>query len=91
MMKIDDKSIRTGDWGKTKAYFSITTNEGFEIKGCKLIEGASGFFVAPPSTKDKEGNYKPQAWIPKELQEEIIEIVSSKIELAGEYDDGIPF
>jgi DNA-binding cell septation regulator SpoVG len=91
MMKIDKKSIKTGDWGKTKAFFTITTNEGFEIKGCKLVDGQNGFFIAPPSQKDKEGNYKPQAWIPKELQQDIIDIVSNEVTVEGSYDDGIPF
>ena len=45
-----------GDWGKTKAYFDVTfigmsLPFNLTIKGCRLVEGSKGLFVAPPSVK----------------------------------------
>ena len=45
-----------GDWNKTKAYFDVTfvgmsLPFNLTIKGCRLVEGSKGLFVAPPSVK----------------------------------------
>ena len=43
-----------GDWNKTKAYFDVmfvgmSLPFNLTIKGCRLVEGRDGLFVAPPS------------------------------------------
>ena len=45
-----------GDWNKTKAYFDVifvgmSLPFNLTIKGCRLVEGSKGLFVAPPSVK----------------------------------------
>ena len=70
--------------GKVKGFMTIVTNEGFEMKNFKLIEGANGLFVGAPSQKgtDKEGNEKwyDMVWIPKELNQELLELVSNEVD-----------
>ena len=72
--------------GKVKGFMTIVTNEGFEMKNFKLIEGANGLFVGAPSQKgtDKEGNEKwyDMVWIPKELNEQLVELVANEVDLA---------
>tara|TARA_R110002167_G_scaffold148707_9_gene341785 strand:+ start:1665 stop:1943 length:279 start_codon:yes stop_codon:yes gene_type:complete len=76
-----------------KGFFTVVTNEGFEIKSCKLISGSKGLFVAPPSQKgtDKatgEDKYYDLAWIPKEVQQPLLDMLSSDVELK---QDEMPF
>jgi stage V sporulation protein G len=44
--------------GKLKAFASITFDEQFVIHDLKVIDGAKGLFVAMPSKKGKDGEYK---------------------------------
>ena len=71
--------------GKVKGFLTIVTSEGFEMKNFKLIEGANGMFVGAPSQKgtDKEGNEKwyDMVWIPKELNEQRVELVANEVDL----------
>ena len=60
-IKMTIKDFRKLDnGGKVKGFMTIVTNEGFEMKNFKLIEGANGLFVGAPSQKgpDKDGNEK---------------------------------
>ena len=63
--------IAKGDWGKVKAFFDVTTAEGFTIKGFKLVEGVNGMFVGCPSEKDSSGTYKDKVWMEKEVKDEL--------------------
>ena len=80
----DFRKIDNG--GKLKGYLTIVTSEGFELKNFKLIDGANGLFVAAPSQKgtDKDGNEKwyDMVWIPKELNQSLIELVANEVDLA---------
>ena len=72
--------------GKVKGFLTIVTSEGFEMKNFKLIEGANGMFVGAPRQKgtDKDGNEKwyDMVWIPKELNQSLIELVANEVDLA---------
>ena len=46
-MKIE--RMNKGSWGKVRAFFDLATQEGFTIKGFKIIEGINGLFVSMPS------------------------------------------
>ena len=37
--------MKVGSWGKLKAFFDIETQEGFFVKGFKIIDGINGYFV----------------------------------------------
>jgi len=72
-MKIE--RINKGEWGKVRAFFDVQTEEGFIIKGFKIIEGINGLFVSMPSQKGKEEEYFDTIWIEsKQLRDELTEL-----------------
>ena len=44
--------------GKMKAIVSVTLNDMFVIHNVKVVEGHNGLFVAMPSTKTPDGEYR---------------------------------
>lgn len=71
-MKID--RMNKGSWGKVRAFFDLQTEEGFTLKGFKLIDGISGLFVGFPSQKDQDGEYRDTIWAEKELKDKVTEV-----------------
>lgn len=58
-MQITDVRIRKmNDASKLKAIVSITLNDVFVVHDIKIIEGMEGLFVAMPSRKVKDGEFK---------------------------------
>lgn len=58
-MQITDVRIRKIEKeGKMKAVVSITIDEEFVVHDIKIIEGEKGLFIAMPSRKTSEGEYK---------------------------------
>lgn len=58
-MEITEVRIRKVDeGGKLKAFASITIEGEFVVHDLKIIDGAKGLFVAMPSRKGKDGEYK---------------------------------
>ena len=59
-MKISDVRVRVvkKDDSKLKAVASITIDECFVVHDIKVIEGSQGFFIAMPSRKTPDGEYK---------------------------------
>ena len=69
-MKIE--RMNKGNWGKVRAFFDLTTEDGFTIKGFKLIEGINGIFVSMPSQKGNDGEYRDTIWLDsKSLRDEV--------------------
>ena len=68
-MKIE--RINKGSWGKVRAFFDLRTDEGFVIKGFKIIEGINGKFVGMPSTKNEQGEYFPTVWADEAVKSEL--------------------
>ena len=68
-MKIE--RMNKGSWGKVRAFFDLTTSEGFTIKGFKIIEGINGLFVSMPSQKSSDGEYYDSIYASKELRDEL--------------------
>ena len=58
-MKVTDVRIRkvTAD-GKMKAIVSVTFDDEFVVHDIKIIEGQSGLFIAMPSRKMGEGDFR---------------------------------
>ena len=63
--------MNKGNWGKVRAFFDIMTDEGFTIKGFKIIEGINGLFVGVPSQKGKDDEYFDTVFVAPELREEL--------------------
>jgi len=68
-MKIE--RMNKGSWGKVRAFFDLTTSEGFTMKGFKIIEGINGLFVSMPSQKGSDGEYYDSIYASKELRDEL--------------------
>ena len=60
LMKITDIRIRIvkKDDNKLKAVASLTIDDCFAVHDIKVIDGNQGLFIAMPSRKTPEGNYK---------------------------------
>lgn len=73
-MQITDVRIRKIEKeGKMKAVVSITIDEEFVIHDIKIIEGEKGMFIAMPSRKTAEGEYKDIAHPIKSSTRELIQ------------------
>ena len=73
-MQITDVRIRKIEKeGKMKAVVSITIDEEFVIHNIKIIEGEKGMFIAMPSRKTAEGEYKDIAHPIKSSTRELIQ------------------
>ena len=58
-MQITDVRIRKVEKeGKMKAVVSITIDEDFVVHDIKVIEGEKGLFIAMPSRKAADGEYR---------------------------------
>ena len=58
-MEITDIRIRkVTTEGKLKAYVTVTFDDCFVVHNVKIIEGKSGVFIAMPSRKTRNGEYK---------------------------------
>lgn len=57
-MKITDIRIRIVNKDKLKASASVTFDECFVVHDIKVIEGNSGLFMAMPSRKNADGEFR---------------------------------
>lgn len=58
-MKITDVRVRKiTDEGKMKCIVSLTFNDLFVVHDIKVIEGHNGLFIAMPSRKTPDGEFK---------------------------------
>ena len=58
-MQITDVRVRkVAKEGKLKAVVSITMDEEFVVHDIKVIEGEKGLFIAMPSKKAVDGEYR---------------------------------
>lgn len=61
-MNITDVRIRKVEKeGKMKAVVSITIDNEFAVHDIKIIEGEKGLFIAMPSRRNAEGEYRDVA------------------------------
>lgn len=81
-MQITDVRIRRVDKeGKMKAVVSITIDEEFVIHDIKVIDGEKGLFIAMPSRKAADGEYRDIAHpINSETRNRIQDIILEKYE-----------
>ena len=80
------ENMKKGDWGKIKAFFDIVTEEGFTMKGFKLVEGVNGLFAGFPSQQGKDGEYYDSVWADRELKDQV---TSAAVKIYNGEDDGI--
>ena len=84
-MQITDVRIRKVEKeGKMKAVVSITLDNEFVVHDIKVIEGEKGLFIAMPSRKAADGEYRDIAHpINSETRERIQSIILEKYEIAA--------
>ena len=83
-MQITDVRIRRVEKeGKMKAVVSITLDDEFVVHDIKVIEGEKGLFIAMPSRKAADGEYRDIAHpINSETRERVQRIILEKYEAA---------
>ena len=81
-MKITDVRIRIVEKeGKMKAVVSITIDDEFVVHDIKIIEGDKGLFIAMPSRKTADGEYRDIAHpINSDTREHIQSLILDKYE-----------
>lgn len=57
-MKITEVKVFPVSEDRLKAYVSITIDGAFVVRDLKIIQGPSGLFVAMPSKKRKDGQFR---------------------------------
>ena len=57
-MELSEIRITLRDDNKLKGFASFTLDNAFVIRGLKIIEGASGLFIAMPSRKRRDGTFQ---------------------------------
>ncbi|HIW60667.1 MAG TPA: septation regulator SpoVG [Candidatus Anaerobutyricum avicola] len=91
-MQITDIRIRRiSKEGKMKAVVSITFDNAFVVHDIKIIEGEKGLFIAMPSRKAADGEYRDIAHpINSETRDTVQTMVLQKYEeLMEEVEEGI--
>ncbi len=93
-MQITELRIRkVEDEGKLRAYVTVTFDNCFVVHNVKIIEGKSGLFIAMPSRKTANGEYKDVAHpispeFRTELQNKILdEFNAGHVETGSSQDD----
>ena len=83
-MNITDVRIRkVTDEGKMKAIVSITFDDEFVVHDIKVIEGEKGLFIAMPSRKAADGEYRDTAHpINSSTREKMQKLILEKYEAA---------
>jgi stage V sporulation protein G len=92
-MKITDVRVRKiNSEGKMKAIVSVTFEDSFVVHDIKIIEGQNGLFIAMPSRKMPDGEFKDIAHpINSETRNLVAEAVFKAYEekLAEEVDESV--
>ena len=81
-MNITDVRIRKVEKeGKMKAVVSITIDNEFAVHDIKIIEGEKGLFIAMPSRRNAEGDYRDVAHpINSDVRQHIQQLIMDKYE-----------
>ena len=84
-MNITDVRVRkVAKEGKMKAVVSITIDDEFVVHDIKVIEGEKGLFIAMPSRKASDGEYRDIAHpINSQTREKIQDIILKQYEVAA--------
>ena len=81
------ENMKKGEWNKIKAFIDIKTDDGFTMKGFKLVEGANGLFAGFPSQKGNDDEYYDTIWAERDLKDMVTSLAIKAYK--GEADDGI--
>ncbi len=87
-MNITDVRVRKVDKeGKMKAVVSVTIDDEFVVHDIKVIEGENGLFIAMPSRRSADGQYRDIAHpINSATRASMQELILDRYERAAEED-----
>lgn len=90
-MQITDVRVRkVAKEGKMKAVVSITLDNEFVVHDIKVIEGEKGMFIAMPSRKAADGEYRDIAHpINSQTRDRIQEMILQKYEQTLEEENEV--
>lgn len=75
--------------GKLKAYVTVTFDNCFVVHNVKIIEGKTGLFIAMPSRKTSNGDYKDVAHpISPEFRTELQDAILAEYTAGHVVEDG---
>lgn len=80
-MQITEVRITLRDEEKLKAFANVTFDDAFVIRGLKIINGNSGYFVSMPSRKRKDGTHQD---IAHPINNEMRKMIEDKVLAAYE-------
>ena len=88
-MQITDVRIRkVSKEGKMRAFVSITIDNEFAVHDIKVIEGENGLFIAMPSRKSADGEFRDIAHpINAETRAKLSEIILAEYEKARDNEE----
>ncbi len=80
-MKITEVKIFPINEERLKAYVSITIDNSFVVRDLKIIQGPNGLFVAMPSKKRKDGQFRDIAHpLNQETRDELEDLIFDAFE-----------
>lgn len=88
-MTITEVKVFPVNEDRLKAYVAITIDNSFVIRDLKIIQGTSGLFVAMPSKKRKDGQFRDIAHplnqeTRNEIEDAIFEAYENELKSMGE-------
>ena len=88
-MQITDVRVRkVSKEGKMRAFVSITIDNEFAVHDIKVIEGENGLFIAMPSRKSSDGEFRDIAHpINAETRAKLQEIILAEYEKARDNEE----
>lgn len=75
-MEITEVRITLRDEEKLKAFANVTFDNAFVVRGLKVINGTSGYFVSMPSRKRPDGTHQD---IAHPVNNEMRRIIENKV------------
>lgn len=94
-MNITEVKVFPVNEDRLKAYVSITIDDCFVVRDLKVIEGTGGLFVAMPSKKRKDGQFKDVAHPLNQetrdhIEQKVFEAYEAEIKAMGDSLSGLP-
>jgi stage V sporulation protein G len=73
---------------KLKAFANVTLDGEFVVRGVKVIQGATGYFVSMPSRRRSDGTYQDichpvNAPMRKKLEEAVLDAYHAELKSSG--------
>jgi stage V sporulation protein G len=87
-------ALRSED--KLKAFANVTLDGEFVVRGVKVIQGATGYFVSMPSRRRSDGTYQDichpvNAPMRKKLEDAVLEAYQEELARSGQTEpQGLP-